>query len=118
MAVNYLENLNCCVERLLQQEDFWQAVAEYKEQILYTEEAFVWAVIDLNQFKSSLPEIIRSGWIFLLKRDRPSGAHYHPNSIQHMVMIEGEGESRIANISKSMIRFAAPDHSLAEIWNV
>jgi mannose-6-phosphate isomerase-like protein (cupin superfamily) len=65
-----------------------------------------------------LPAIIKSGWIFVLKKDVPSGCHYHPNSIQHMVVIEGEGDSKVGAISRQMRRLNEPDCSLDDIWYV
>jgi mannose-6-phosphate isomerase-like protein (cupin superfamily) len=54
----------------------------------------------------------------VLKKDVPSGCHYHPNSIQHMVMIEGEGTSKVGAISREMRRFEDSNSSLDEIWYV
>jgi mannose-6-phosphate isomerase-like protein (cupin superfamily) len=74
--------------------------------------------IDLQSITMPLPDAIRSVWIFVLKKDMPSGCHYHPNSIQHMVMIEGEGTSTIGEISREMKGFGSPDSSLDDIWYV
>ncbi|MEW6737666.1 MAG: hypothetical protein AB1489_40675 [Acidobacteriota bacterium] len=93
-------------------------IQQLKEDIHHTEETFVWSALDLNYFKCELPESIKSGWIFVLKANISSGCHYHPNSIQHMVMIEGKGESKIAGISKKMIKLGTPDYLLNEIWCV
>jgi hypothetical protein len=53
-----------------------------------------------------------------LKRDVPSGCHYHPNSVQHMVMIEGQGQSSVGNLRREMIRFGTPDQPLETVWYV
>src|SRR5262249_11992816 len=80
-------------------------------------EPFVWAAIDLPS-AIRRPDKIRSSWIFVLKKDVPSGCHYHPNSIQHMVMIEGEGTSKVGAIEREMKRFGEPGYSLDDIWYV
>jgi len=56
--------------------------------------------------------------VFVLKKDVPSGCHYHPNSIQHMVTVEGEGTSRVGGVSRQMRRLDEPDCSLDDIWYV
>jgi mannose-6-phosphate isomerase-like protein (cupin superfamily) len=94
------------------------AVDTLKKQLPDTSEPFVWSTIDLQSISVRLPDTIRSGWIFVLKKDVPSGCHYHPNSIQHMVMIEGEGTSKVGAISREMRRFEDSNSSLDEIWYV
>jgi hypothetical protein len=118
MKPDYLEKLNESVELLLKQKNILEMIQNLKEDIRNTEEAFVWSSLDLNTIESELPESIKSGWIFVLKENVGSGCHYHPNSIQHMVMIEGKGESKIAGISKKMIQFRSLDSPLDEIWYV
>ena len=118
MNLEYLGKLNESVELLLKQNNILEMIQELKEYIRHTEEAFVWSSLDLNSLRCELPESIKSGWIFVLKENTGSGSHYHPNSIQHMVMIEGKGESKIAGKSKRMIQFGSADYSLDEIWYV
>ncbi|MCI0486547.1 MAG: hypothetical protein L0229_08090 [Blastocatellia bacterium] len=118
MTVDYLVKLNESVESLLKQKSILEKIQELKEEIGHAQESFVWSVIDLNSVKSELPENIESGWIFVLKKDVPSGRHYHPNSIQHMVMLEGQGKARIAETSKRMIRYGLSDRLPDETWYV
>jgi hypothetical protein len=75
-------------------------------------------VIDLNSVDRELPEGIKSCWVFVLKKDMPSGCHYHPNSIQHMVMIKGRGVSKVGGISKEMVRFGSSNGLLTDAWHV
>ena len=48
----------------------------------------------------------------------PSGCHYHPNSIQHMVMVKGQGESKVAGTNRRMVRFGSPNDSIEDVWYV
>jgi hypothetical protein len=89
-----------------------------KKQLQNTSEPFVWSTIDLQSIGAVLPDVIRSCWIFVLKKDVPSGCHYHPNSIQHMVMIEGEGKSKVGGSSRQMKRFGDQHRSLDDVWYV
>ena len=118
MNADHLGKLSESVESLLKQNNVLEKIQELKKEIHHTREPFVWSVVDLNSIKDLLPESIKSGWIFVLKKDVPSGCHYHPNSVQHMIMLEGQGESKVAGISKKMIRFGTPDRSPDEVWYV
>jgi hypothetical protein len=118
MNINDLEKLNTAVEFLVNQETFLETIGQLSQEINHSQEPFVWSAIDLNSMDRELPESIRSCWIFVLKKDVSSGCHYHPNSIQHMVTIKGQGMSKVAGIYKRMVQFGSPNDSLAEIWYV
>ena len=118
MKVDYLQNLNDAVEQIVRQKSFSEIVEGLKKELSYSEEPFVWSVIDLGSVNRALPERIKSVWVFVLKRDVPSGCHYHPNSVQHMVMIEGRGQSCVGNVRKEMVRFGTPGQPLKTVWYV
>lgn len=118
MSANDLVKLNTAVEFLVNRKAFLEAIEQLSEEINHSQEPFVWSVIDLNSIDRELPENIRSCWIFVLKRDVSSGCHYHPNSIQHMVTIKGQGMSKVAGEYKRMVRFGSFNDSLANIWHV
>ncbi len=103
MNADYLQKLNDAVEQIMRQKIFSEMVEGLKKELSYSEEPFVWSVIDLGSVNCALPERIKSGWVFVLKRDVPSGCHYPPNSVQHMVMIEGQGQSSVGNLRKEMV---------------
>ena len=115
---DYLPQLNEAVEELLTRASFHQLVDSLKAKLPHTAEPFVWSTIDPESITVRLPETIKSCWIFVLKKDVPSGCHYHPNSIQHMVMIEGEGSSLVGARPAEMKLFNDPDSSLTDTWYV
>ena len=117
-GADLLRRLNDAVAEVVAQPAFRQVVDDLKTQLQHTSEPFVWSTIDLQSLTSPLPDNIRSGWIFVLKKDVSSGCHYHPNSVQHMVMIEGEGTSKVGTISGEMKRFGEPVGALDETWYV
>lgn len=117
-GADLLRRLNDAVAEVVAQPAFSQVVDDLKAQLQHTSEPFVWSTIDLQSLTSPLPDNIRSGWIFVLKKDVSSGCHYHPNSVQHMVMIEGEGTSKVGTISGEMKRFGEPVGALDETWYV
>ena len=118
MVVDYLAQLNEAVEELITRPSFHDLVDSLKVELPQTSEPFVWSTVDLESITVQLPATIKSGWIFVLKKDVPSGCHYHPNSIQHMVMIEGEGTSKVGGVSRQMRRLGEADTSLDDLWYV
>ena len=118
MKADYLQNLNDAVEQIERQKTFSEIVEGLKKELNYSEEPFVWSVLDLGSVNCALPDRIKSGWVFVLKRDVPSGRHYHPNSVQHMVMIEGQGQSCVGNVRKEMVRFGTPGRPPETGWYV
>lgn len=111
-----LELLSRAVESLLAQEAVAAAVERLKLELARTAGSFVWESVDLGSIHCELPQGIRSGWIFLLRRDVPSGAHYHPNSVQHMVMVHGKGMSNVGDVLRPMVPVASPEASLRDKW--
>jgi Tfp pilus assembly protein FimT len=92
MKVNYLKALNTAVETLLKDRDIKRTIQDLKVKIQETKEPFIWSAVDITTYHWNLPSNIKSIWIFVLKRNTPSIAHYHPNSIQHTVIVEGKGK--------------------------
>ena len=115
---DYLPQLNEAVAQLIKRPEIHSLVDSLKKQLPQTPEPFVWSAIDLQSIRAPLPDSIRSCWIFVLKKDVPSGCHYHPNSIQHMVMVEGDGASKVGPNSAQMKRFGEPNSSLDDVWYV
>src|SRR5690242_4099664 len=118
MNLGDLRKLNAAVSFLLKKKNILKIIEDLQESIHHTKDSFVWASLDLSGIERELPQNIKSGWIFVLKANVASGCHYHPNSIQHMVMLSGQGESQVAGIKRRMLRFDTPDCSLDEIWYV
>src|SRR4051794_16680631 len=90
-----LQKLNDAVEFLIEQKSFSEMVEQLNADLHHSHEPFVWYVIDLDSIDANLPENIKSCWVFFLKQDVPSGCHFHPNSIQHMIAVKGHGSSKV-----------------------
>ena len=116
LAADYLPQLNDAVAQLITMPDFPGLIDTLKQQLQDTSEPFVWSTLDLEPL--AVPESIKSSWVFVLKKDAPSGCHFHPNSIQHMVTIEGEGSSEVGSVSREMKRFGEPGATLDDVWYV
>ena len=118
MNLNDLKKLHAAVESLLRQDSFSRAVACLRLELNESPEPFVWSTVDLNTLGVALPASIKSGWIFLLKGDAPSGCDYHPNSVQHMVALDGQGRSKVGGLERPLIPIGSVDHSIEEKWFV
>jgi len=118
LGTDYLPQLNEAVRELVTRPAIQDLVDSLKNELQDSSEPFVWSTIDLQSMTARLPERIKSCWMFVLKKDVPSGCHFHPNSIQHMVMIEGEGTSRVGDVSGQMRRMGDPDCGLEDVWYV
>ena len=118
MNLNDLKKLHAAVESLLRQESFPRAVESLKLELSRSSEPFVWATVDLSTMDVALPTSIKSGWIFLLRSNVPSGCHYHPNSVQHMVALNGHGKSKVRGVERAMIPFGRAGHPIEEKWYV
>ena len=118
VGASYLQQLNDAVAELVTRPAIQSVVDTLKEELQHTSEPFVWSTIDLESVTTPLPDEIESGWIFVLKKDAPSGCHYHPNSIQHMVMIEGAGTSKVGAVAGRMKLFEVRGSALEESWYV
>jgi mannose-6-phosphate isomerase-like protein (cupin superfamily) len=116
--MDYLPRLDEAVAELVARPSTHSLIDTLKQQLPDTSEPFVWSAIDLESITTPLPDNIKSCWIFVLKKDTGSGCHYHPNSIQHMVTIEGQGTSQVGSESRDMKLFREEGATLADTWYV
>lgn len=54
-----------------------------------------WEPIPLRIYGDSLPDVIRSSWVFVLRAGTNTGPERHPNSHQRMMSLEGMGDLQI-----------------------
>lgn len=116
MNVGDLKQLSNIVESLLKDDEVIKTIENLKMKIKDSDEPLIWEVIDINYFRQNVPSDIRSGWIFVLKKDTPSIAHYHPNSIQHTVMIEGKGKVNVGEYTRALVNFGFKKSSDKDVW--
>jgi hypothetical protein len=116
-SVNF-DSLNTAVREILKRPATAATITQLKKDVPYTSDTFVWSVLEIEELKEKLPVNIRSAWIFVLKKDTPSGAHYHPNSIQHMVLIEGEGKSQIGGRWQEMTELSEAGGHPEAAWSI
>lgn len=118
MHTNDLQKLHRCAVSLLRDARVAGIVEGLKEKVGDSEEPFVWSVIDRALLPQELPGNIKSVWLFVLKNGVPSGCHFHPNSVQHMVMAEGQGMSTIGDENRRMKEWRPTDRSLDDVWYI
>lgn len=111
-----LLKLTALVEEILKNRKVLDVIGDLKAQLLETDEPFVWATLTENLIGKGFPADIRSAWIFVLKPHYRTSAHYHPNSIQHTAVIEGDGQAEIGNQQAKLDLFNLNDPQ--PIWYV
>ncbi|MDZ4179651.1 MAG: hypothetical protein U1E29_10525 [Coriobacteriia bacterium] len=115
MDVAGLKQLSLAVEHLLEQDSFGSTVMRLRSELARSTEAFVWSTLELSSLPFELPEEIKSAWVFHLRRDVPSGCHYHPNSVQHMVVVSGQGQASIGGQCRDTAPFGSSS-SVTDEW--
>ena len=55
-------------------------------------DVLAWEPIPLGFYRETLPETIRSSWVFILRANTITGAERHPNSHQRMMSYRGSGD--------------------------
>ena len=113
-----LRQLTAAARWLLGQPNIVQTINRLKVSVRTCKGPFVWSVIDTRgDVSQQLPAHIKSAWIFVLKKDTRSICHFHPNSIQHMLMVEGQGSFEIGGIRSPLHRHD-PSIVADDVWTV
>jgi len=81
-------------------------------------EVLSWEAIPLDLYRSPLPDMIRSSWVFILRADTVTGAERHPNSHQRMTSYRGRGDfqTRTRGPWRPHLLRSDPDAPLEERW--
>jgi len=111
-----LSKLSSLVEKILRNRDVLNIIDDLKGQLLESNEPFVWATLPHQLIGEEFPTGIHSAWIFVLKPNCQTSSHYHPNSIQHTIVIEGDGWAKIGNREVELKVFNP--HDIQPIWYV
>lgn len=56
------------------------------------DEEMTWATVPLEVYGTALPAVIKSSWVFALRRRIALEPHRHPNSHQRMISFQGSGD--------------------------
>lgn len=103
--MNYLKTLAKITENINNDAYTIEIIKNLKLEIKMSGEPFQGKAIETNFLMDDLPKEIKSAWIFVLKHNTPSIAHYHPNSVQHSALIEGKGKVMIGDRLQSLELF-------------
>lgn len=117
MTPEYLPDLSLTATFMLRRASIAETIRSLKKELVSSPEPFVWASLGLRAQDDTMPPEIQSAWIFALKADTWSGAHRHPNSTQHTIVLEGRGRVRIAG-AESDLRTFDPDAPAGDLWTV
>lgn len=111
-----LAQLDVAVRAVLARPGFAAEVERLTRELARGDEPFTWTTLELRALPP-LPPAIRSGWIFVLRAGAGTGAHFHPNSVQHMVTVRGRGHSVVGGQRRPMLDFDAPAPA-GQRWHV
>lgn len=111
-----LPKLTALVKEILKNRKVLGIIDDLKAQLLETNEPFLWTTLPENLIGESWPAGIRSAWIFVLRPHYNTSPHYHPNSIQHTAVAEGEGRAKIGDKQVKLELFDPADPQ--PIWYV
>jgi len=111
-----LQKLTALAKEILRNRKVLDIIDDLKAQLLETNEPFLWATLPENLTAKEFPTDIRSAWIFVLRPHYRTSPHYHPNSIQHTAVIEGDGRAKIGNQQVKLELFNSTDPQ--PIWYV
>jgi hypothetical protein len=77
-----------------------------------------WEPVPLDVYGPTLPDEVRSSWVFILRGGMASGAERHPNSRQRMTSWKGGGDFRIHDGRRWRSHFLTSDPRapLEERW--
>jgi mannose-6-phosphate isomerase-like protein (cupin superfamily) len=113
----YLSDLTQLALVMLRRGGISETLNRLKSELRTSPEPFLCASLGLRGADDLLPPEIRSAWLFALRADMWSGLHHHPNSVQHMIVVSGQGRAKIAGIQGGLAAFD-PDASWEEQWCV
>jgi hypothetical protein len=111
-----LSKLTSLVKIMLRNRSILSIIEKLKAQLLDSNEPFVWATLSNQLIGGEFPTGINSAWIFVLRPRYHTSSHYHPNSIQHTAVIEGDGWAKICNQEVELQLFNS--HDIQPIWYV
>jgi len=80
--------------------------------------AMAWEPIPLSIYGASLPAVIRSSWVFILRAGAMTGAERHPNSHQRMISYRATGDLQTGGEGnwQSHPRVSDPGASMEQRW--
>ena len=86
------------IRKLAELVDGWRKVSQVRdivreltESVLAGKEPFLGKPLPQELVHGRFPPGIESAWVFVLKPKTRTPAHRHPNSVQHMAVIDGGG---------------------------
>lgn len=102
---NYLNSLIKSAEWILNLPEIPEIKKRLKYELRRTKEKFVWHTIDISTLDENVSDFIKSVWIFVLRHNTPSLSHYHPNSTQYTLILEGKGKVNIGGRNINLQKF-------------
>jgi len=117
MSQNSINRALEIIGRLAENEKIKSSIAELQKELLHSSEQFVWKTLNEHFNEHDLKIEFKSAWMFVLRKNTPSHAHYHPNSTQYTAIIDGHGTCEIGGIKSSLQKFDPSDFNTLYVIN-
>lgn len=105
MSTNNLQKAVKLITSLAENENVKSSINQLKDELNNSKEQFVWKTLDEYLNNNDLADEFKSSWMFIIRKNTPSKAHYHPNSTQYTAVIGGTGSCEIGGIKSSLVNF-------------
>lgn len=91
--------------RLANNKTVTSLIEKLQAELQNSPEQFVWKTINEHLTEQELESEFKSAWMFVLRKNTPSEAHYHPNSTQYTAVIYGEGNFELDGVKSALQKF-------------
>lgn len=105
MSLNNLQTAIGLISSLAANENVKSSIKMLKDELKNSKEQFVWKTLDEYLSGGNLEDEFKSSWMFIIRKNTPSKAHYHPNSTQYTAVIGGTGSCEIDGIKSNLVNF-------------
>jgi len=105
MSTNNLQKAVKLITSLAENGNIKSSINQLKDELNNSKEQFVWKTLDEYLNNNDLADEFKSLWMFIIRKNTPSKAHYHPNSTQYTAVIGGTGSCEIGGIKSSLVNF-------------
>ena len=105
-----LEALDTALRSESVRQQIRSVVVRVRDQLARRKDALMsWEPFPLNVLATTLPDEIRSAWVFVLRAGADTGAERHPNSHQRMMSFEGSGDLQTGEPGRWQSNFLVSD---------
>ncbi len=88
MSLNNLQKATGLISSKAENENVKSSITLLKDELKNPKEQFVWKTLGEYLNNNELAEEFKSAWVFIIRKNTPSKAHYHPHSRKYTTVID------------------------------